>query len=494
VTTLEAAQTAAATIGYPVVVKPSNQKGGRGIMTGLKSADEIRIAFERAREYSDRVLVESLIEGTDHRLMIVDGKFLAASMRSPPIITGDGKRTIDELIRELNTDPLRDGWRWKPVTEDSELNRLLDKAGYRLDTVLETGETIALRSTANISTGGTSIDLTDSVHPDNRELAVRAAKAIGLDVAGVDFMTTDVSQSYKVVGGAIIEVNARAGFRPHTWVVKGQPRDVAGAVIDNMFTLGNKGRVCLALIAGRQGRRPVALVLDHMLRSAGMSVGMVNDTGAVIDGEQIGPAESSVWKATETALRDPCLEAFVATVPPKLVVKRGLIHDECKTAAILDTADDGDIAETRQGLDVVVRATQGKLIVGAKNTLALAAVRDIDIGRVVLVSRNAGNAAVRRHLEAGGPAVVTARDRGEQVIALLDGKATVASIPINGVQTLSGRQFGDRINEHLFAVALAHGMGLSGEEITSALMDGTALRKPSPRQPARKSGGDDVRL
>lgn len=469
VTKVEDAVTAAKVVGFPLVVKPSNGHGGEGVTAGLKSPEEIPPAFERARRSASNVIIESFIEGTDHRLTVINGLYVAAAKRIPPMIVGDGTTTIKELIDELNNNPLRDGWRGRKVEADEELHRLLSGSGFSLDSVLEKGATIDLRSTANISSGGSSVDITDAVHPDNRELAIRAAKGIGLDVGGIDVMTTDISKSYKEIGGAIIEVNGRPGFRPHAWPVIGKPRDVAGAAMETMFPSGSQGRVPIALFTGRSRLDPVARTLDHILRLAGMTVGIVSDDGASINGEPVGPNDWSSRQATRSVLRDPRVEALVTAMSPRRVVKRGLLHDLCEAAAIMDARSDQDLEITRQGLGVVVRATRGKLVVGVQNKLALEAVQHIEPDRLVLVSRGAGNAAVLRHLEVGGQAVATARDSGRQVIAMLEGGAMVASIPIKSIPALAGRPFRDGLDEHLFAVALAWGMGVSGEQILSLL-------------------------
>jgi cyanophycin synthetase len=471
---------AAEDIGYPVVVKPVDGNTGKGVCAGLKGPDEIPSAFEQASQFGSGVIVESFIEGQDHRLLVVGDRMVAATKRVAPFVIGDGKRTIGDLIHELNSDPRRDGFTLIRVDLNEELYRLLDRAGYGLDTVLEKDEKFVLRSMANYHAGGTTTDVTDQVHQDNQEMAVRAAEAIGLDVAGVDFLAADISKSYKEVGGAIIEINSRPGLDLHTWPAEGEPRDAAGAVIDMLYAPGDQGRVPTAFVAGTRGSGPVARVLDNILRSVGMTVGQVTGKGGFVNGEPAGPQNAQRRQATEAVLRDPRVEALIYTLSPRLVVKRGLLHDACTTTAVLESASDGDIEEARQGLDVVARATRGKLIVGAENTLALDIVRGIDSDRLVVVTQNAGNAAVRRHLEAAGPAVVTARDRGEPMIVLLEGEVTVASIPVRNIRTLAKRQSGDRLNEHLFAVALAWGMGLSGEEIVSSLTSNFEPGEPAP--------------
>ena len=226
-------------IGFPVVIKPYNANHGRGVSIGLKSDEEVKVAFAKAREHSRCVLVESYVPGFDHRMLVINGELIAVAKRVPGHVVGDGARTIAELVDIVNQDPRRGVGHEKVLTRlelDHQAKRLMEAAGYTADSVLVEGEVFYLRSTGNLSTGGTAIDMTDSCHPDNREMAIRAAKTIGLDVAGVDFLTPDITRSYKDVGGGICEVNAAPGFRMHIAPSEGTPRNVAGKVIDMLST------------------------------------------------------------------------------------------------------------------------------------------------------------------------------------------------------------------------------------------------------------------
>ncbi len=475
--TIVEALSAAENIGYPVVVKPLDGNTGKGVCAGLKGPDAIPAAFERASEFGSGVIVESFIEGQDHRLIVIAGRLVAASKRVPPFVTGDGRRTIRGLTEDLNGDPRRDGFTLKKVTLDGELYRLLDLAGYTLDSVLAKDEIFDLRSMANYHAGGTPTDVTDHVHPDNRDMAIRAARAVRLDVAGIDLLISDISRSYKEVGGAIIEVNYRPGLDLHTFPSEGQSRDAAGAVIETMYPPGDQGRVPIALVAGAHGNGAVAGVLDRILRSAGMSVGLVTNIGAFVDGEPAGPEGARARQATQSLLRDPRVEALVYAVSPRQVAKRGLLHNYCEVAAIIESPNDATNEETRPGLDVVVKATRGLLVVGAENTLGLEAAGGTDPHRLVLVSRNADDSAIRRHLNVGGQAVVTALDQVDRVIVFMEGKRTVASCSVAAIPPLATNHSSQLLEAHLFAAALARGMGLSVEEIVSSLQYGNCASR-----------------
>ena len=271
-------------IGYPVVVKPLNANHGRGVSINLTTPEQVEVAFDTARKYGTgrAVLVESYISGFDHRMLVVNGELVAVAKRVPGHVVGDGKHTIAQLVDIVNEDPRRGVGHEKVLTRlelDDQANRLLAKAGYDAETVLPDGEAFFLRSTANLSTGGTAIDLTDVVHPDNRAMAIRAIQSVGLDVGGVDFLTDDISQSYKDIGGAIVEVNAAPGFRMHVAPSEGQPRDVAGKVMDMLFPPGTPSRIPIAGITGTNGKTTTSRMLSHIMKAAGHMVGMTSTDG-----------------------------------------------------------------------------------------------------------------------------------------------------------------------------------------------------------------------
>ncbi|HEV3287073.1 MAG TPA: acetate--CoA ligase family protein, partial [Steroidobacteraceae bacterium] len=202
---------AARRIGFPVVTKPYNGNHGRGISIRLTTEGEVAHGFAVAREHSRSVIVETFLEGDDHRLLVVNGELVAATRRTPGHVVGDGEHTVAQLIDSVNLDPRRGVGHEKVLTRlelDAQAQKMLERAGLTATSVPARDVTVYLRSTANLSTGGTATDVTDVIHPDNREMAERAVRAIGLDVGGVDFLSKNISESYRKIGGGICEVNA----------------------------------------------------------------------------------------------------------------------------------------------------------------------------------------------------------------------------------------------------------------------------------------------
>ncbi len=281
---------AAERLGTPVVTKPYNGNHGRGISIGLKTADEVRAGFEAAAEHSSSVIVETYLQGDDHRLLVVGGELIAATKRTPGRVIGDGRHTVKQLVETVNLDPRRGIGHEKVMTRielDAQADTMLARQGMTLDSVPAAGQEVLLRSTANLSTGGTATDVTDIIHPDNREMAVRAVTAIGLDVGGVDFLCPDITESYRTVGGGICEINAAPGFRMHVAPSEGTPRDAAGPVIDMLFPPGSSARVPIAAITGTNGKTTTSRMLAHITKMAGYTPGLTTTDTA-----------SAPWKAT----------------------------------------------------------------------------------------------------------------------------------------------------------------------------------------------------
>ncbi len=289
VRTEEAAMRAARRLGGLVVTKPYNGNHGRGITIAISKDEDVAEGFRAAKEHSSSVIVETYLQGDDHRLLVVNNELVAATKRTPGHVVGDGERTVRELVDIVNADPRRGIGHEKVLTRlelDREAALMLERANLTADSIPAKDQVVPLRKTANLSTGGTAIDVTDIIHPDNRDMAVRAVRAIGLDVGGVDFLSPNIAESYKSIGGGICEINAAPGFRMHVSPSEGTPRDAAGPVIDMLFPPGAPARVPIAAITGTNGKTTTARMLAHITKMAGFTPGLTTTDGVYIDGQR----------------------------------------------------------------------------------------------------------------------------------------------------------------------------------------------------------------
>ena len=365
-----AAVEAAERIGYPVVVKPNHGNMGAGVSVSVKGVRGVRAAYRSAREYSRAVLVEEVIPGSDYRMLVVDGKLCAAARRVPAHVVGDGRRTVARLVEEVNRDQRRGAgsrFPWTRIVLDERADSLLDERGYTRESVPSAGEVVQLRRNANTSDGGTAVDVTDEVHPDNRDIAVRAAIAVGLDIAGVDLLTTDIARSMWETGGVICEINSRPGIRKHLWPSEGRPRDVTRPIVDMLFPRGTKGRIPIAAITGTGERNGVARRLAHALAVSGLHVALVTRGRVIVDGRAIDDS-LTLPEATRKALIDPSVEALVIDAAPEDVRTTGLGHEASDACVVVESDTAHEVRPgIAQAIGVVERtARRGRIVRSAR--------------------------------------------------------------------------------------------------------------------------------
>lgn len=459
VASLEAAQAAATRLGYPVVVKPLKGKQAGGVSVGIANAREMASAFERAHSKGSDVIIESIVPGQTYRLLVIGGRYVAALKILPPSVRGDGQRSLAALIEALNSEPVRNSILLYKVEIDDELTEFLARNGYELDDVPAAGEEVILRSTANLAVGGVHTDVTDVVHPDNQAMAVRAAEGMGLSVAGIDFVCTDISQSYKRVGGCIIEMNARPGLYMHQFPRYGRSRDVAAAMLELSIPADETGRIPTAWVIGDRQTSRVGRELAAMLRAAGRMTGLATKKQVYVDGRVESLDGTQRRNAVRTLLRDPRLEAFIGTLSPRRLVRRGLGLDGIDTAAVLSPTADSDTELYRQGLDVLVKATRGNLVVSISNTLALEKLKQLDPRRLILVAKRFSEPVVQAHLAAGGTAVAKTQEQGQSWIVIRRAVQSLVRIP---AMLADANEVADT---RLFAFALAFGLGVSARQL-----------------------------
>ena len=472
---------AARTIGHPVVTKPLDANHGRGVSINLVEDEQIRTAYHVARENSRgrSVLVESFIEGMDHRMLVVNDELVAVAKRVPGHIVGDGKSTIAELVDIVNQDPRRGIGHEKVLTRlelDHQAERLMDKAAYDPTTVLSEGEVFYLRSTANLSTGGTAIDLTDVVHPDNREMAVRAVQSVGLDVGGVDFLTSDITQSYKEVGGAIVEINAAPGFRMHVAPSEGEPRDVSGKVMDMLFPPGTPSRIPVASITGTNGKTTTSRMLAHILKSAGHTVGMTSTDGVYIDGRLSVKGDMTGPTAAHIVLRDPTVDFAVLETARGGLLRAGLGYRRCDVAACLNVASDHlglrgiDTLEQLAVLKrIPIEVARNTAVLNADDELCLRMADYTEAEHLCYVTMNPAHSLVKEHIQAGGRAMVLEQGIYGDMITLYDNGTHFQLLWTHLIPATMEGKATHNVQNAMFAAALAFGMGKSLDDIRHGL-------------------------
>ncbi len=331
-------------IGYPLVIKPIDGNHGRGISVDVRSYEDAVKAFHAAKEVSRRVIVENYIRGEDYRLLVINNTFVAAALRSPAHVIGDGKSTITELVAEVNTDPRRGYGHEKELTAitiNDLTKTIIADAGYAEDSVLAQGEKLILKDTANLSTGGTAEDVTDIVHPANVAMAERISKIIDLDICGIDIMTTDISKPLSETGGAVLEVNAGPGFRMHLAPTKGLPRNVAAPVVDKLFPQkGDQGRIPIVAITGTNGKTTTSRLIAHMAKMSGYRVGYTTSDGVYIQNRLLMKGDCTGPQSAEFVLKDPTVNFAVLECARGGILRAGLGFSKCDIAIVTNISAD----------------------------------------------------------------------------------------------------------------------------------------------------------
>lgn len=472
---------AAQRIGHPVVVKPLDANHGRGVSINLNSDDEVATAFDEAKEHSKSraILVESFVTGFDHRMLVVNNQLVAVAKRVPGHVVGDGKQTIAELIEEVNSDPRRGIGHEKVLTNlelDNQARRLMADAGVTEETVLENGRTLYLRSTANLSTGGTAIDMTDVVHPDNRDMAERAIMAVGLDVGGVDFLIDDITRSYKEIGGAIVEVNAAPGFRMHVAPSEGSPRDVSGAVMDMLFPVGSEKRIPIAAITGTNGKTTTSRMLGHIMKASGKVVGMTSTDGVYVDGKLSVKGDMTGPKSAQIVLRDPSVDFAVMETARGGLVRSGLGYQSSNVAACLNVSADhlglrgiNTVEELAVVKRVVVESATDTVVLNADDINCLRMADFAEAKAICYITMNSGHALVKEHIQAGGQAVVLEKGMNGDMITIYHNGTHMPVLWSHLVPaTLEGKALYN-VQNAMFATAMAFCFGVDLDNIRHGL-------------------------
>jgi cyanophycin synthetase len=470
---------AARRIGFPVVTKPYNGNHGRGISIRLATDEEVAQGFLAAREHARSVIVETFLEGDDHRLLVVNGELVAATRRTPGHVVGDGVHTVAELVEIVNQDPRRGVGHEKVLTRlelDGQASRMLAGAGLSPESVPADGQAVYLRSTANLSTGGTAADVTDVIHPDNREMAERAVRAIGLDVGGVDFLTTDITQSYRKIGGGICEVNAAPGFRMHVAPSDGAPRDVAGPVIDMLFPAGAPSRVPIAAVTGTNGKTTTARMLAHITKMAGYTPGLTTTDGVYIDGHRTVQGDMTGPVSARMVLADPQIDIAVLETARGGLLRAGMGVSEVNVGAVVNVQADHlglkgidtleQLAEVKR---IVVEVATDCAVLNADDPLVLRMSGYTEAKNICYVTMNPQHVLVREHIRAGGRACALEAGVNGQMITLYERGRHIPLVWTHLIPaTLEGRAL-HNVQNAMFAAAMAFSLDIKLDAIRQGL-------------------------
>jgi cyanophycin synthetase len=420
VRTQDEAVTALQEIGPPLVVKPLDGNQGKGVSLNLTTSDDMRHAFQIARDYSRSVLVEEMLMGRDYRVLVVDGQMVAASERRPPSIIGNGQRTIAELIEIENRNPLRGEGHEKPLTRisiDPIFIARLEKQGLTLESVPSQGETVFLRESANLSTGGTAVDVTDRVHPDVARTCERAARAVGLDICGVDLVLEDITKPMAGGKGGVVEVNAAPGLRMHLHPAEGKPRDVGAKIVEMLYPEGSAARIPVISITGTNGKTTVTRMIAHIISSAGERVGMTTTDGIYIGDEPIAEGDTTGPHSAQTVLSDTSVDVAVLETARGGIARRGLGYDWSDIAVMTNIKPDHIGQDGIRSIDdlmhikslVAERVREGgTLILNADDEQLVSLADNPRVSRIkkniVYFSLSEHHLLINRHLSAGGTA------------------------------------------------------------------------------------------
>ncbi len=481
-----------AELGVPVLLKPLDANDGRGISGRLDTPDAVRAAYALAVAEHPRVIVERFVSGRDHRVIVVAGRVVAVAERVPARVVGDGRRSIRELAEEENLNPKRDphdpASPLVPLPLDELTERFLARTGRTLDSVPAAGEEVQLRGTANISTGGTSIDRTDELHPRNATLCEFAAAAVGLDIAGIDVLTDDVGVPFDENCAAIVEINASPGIRMHTDPDVGTPRDVPGAILDMLYPPGSESRIPVIAITGTNGKTTTTRLVSHIIRGTGRKVGFTTTDGVYFEDTLLMHGDLTGPFAANVVLSDPRVDVAVLETARGGILKSGLGFDMCDVGVVLNVSADHmgqrgihtleQLAEVKAVIPAAV-CEGGHAVLNADDPLVFA-MRERTRGGVVLISAREGNPHVAGHMAAGGAAVVVeAHDRRETFVLRL-GAERLPVAPVDEVPLTMGGAARFQFENILAAIAVAHAVAVPPVRIAAGLRSFVPSRTATP--------------
>ncbi|MGE0718670.1 MAG: acetate--CoA ligase family protein [Alphaproteobacteria bacterium] len=451
---------AAELIGYPVVLKAAKVDKGKGVVLDLRTRDAVVAAWEKMAHHGG-IVVEEQVPGDDHRLFVVDHKLVAAARRLSARVTGDGVSTVTELIAAVNRDPRRGDSRTSPylvrIDIDGEVRRFLTAQGLDTDSVPERGRTVILRRAANVSMGATSEDVTGIMHPDYHAMATAASRAVGLDFAGIDLLSTDISRPIAETGAKVCEINHSPGVRPH--ILDPASPDVLDSLIASLLPDGD-GRIPMAAITGTTGTAEVVRLAGAIMRAAGFVTGVASAAGAAVDGRQLLAGDAAGPDGVRSLVEDPTVEAAILETAPAGIWSQGLGFDRATVGAVLDGGSDvegipgrGFVART---LRLVVEAASGTAVLDADDPACVVMRPHSGAARACWVSPDPANPLLGAGRAAGDIAVTVVAGTIVVRVGMLDAPV-VRAAAVRDVRAA------------LFATAIAWGLGAPAAAIAQGL-------------------------
>jgi cyanophycin synthetase len=486
VTTVAAAQRMARRLGRAVVVKPLDANQGKGVTVDCATPDAVERAFEHARRHGRRVIVEEYLQGRDYRVLVTGNRIAAASWRRPPGVAGDGRSSIRELVEIENRNPARGDGHTNILTKiplDALAVETLARQGYDLDTVLTAGVGADLRGNANLSTGGTAEDVTDLLPQETRAICLRAARTIGLDIAGIDIVCDDIALPLRAQRGGIIEVNAAPGIRMHQYPSRGTPRDAGDAIVEAMFG-DDDGRIPVIAVTGTNGKTTTSLLIEHAVRLAGLRTGVTTTSGVYLNGRLAYEGDCTGYHSARSVLGAPDIDFAVLETARGGILKRGLAYDRCDVAVVLNVSADHlglDGIDTIEGLArvkaIVASRASRAVVLNAEDAYCVKMADALDDAvEVIYFALDAEDPVLLRHVEHGGRGVYLQ----DATIVVAGGVRHEALLDVQDMPVSLGGRARYNIANAMAAAAALMASGFSNAEIAAGLRGFVSDSKHNP--------------